>query len=542
MPKELRPYQAAAIKSVFDWFINGNTGHPLVVAPVGAGKSLIIAEFIRQVHEQAPRTRIVVLAHVRELLEQNAEELIGQYQDADFGFYCAALNEKKLYNDITFASIQSINGKIAKFNRPPDILLIDECHLIPHNDNTQYRKFIESCVQANPDCKVIGFTGTPFRADSGRLDEGKDKLFDGVAYELPISYLIEHGYLVKPFTPTVKTHMDVTGVGTRGGDYIVGQLEQAIDKDYINAGCVDEIIENGVGRKKWLIFTAGVLHCEHVRDKLRERGISAEMITGNTPDAERDQIIADYRAGTFTALVNVAVLTTGFNVPDIDLLAFMRPTRSPVLYIQCIGRGIRTAPNKNDCMVLDFGGVISQLGPIDAVEVRRKFTGEKREGQTEALFKTCPACGENCAPQQKYCYACGYSFVTASLEQAAKGKALLTSEIAPEWRPVLFMSVHKHDKKETPSMRVIYGTDQGQISEFICFEHKGYAREKAVKWADDRAIQAPDTIDEAILINWPQPNEICVKKEGKYDCVIDYNFGEEPQAVKAYEDAEEIPF
>ena len=114
--KTLRPYQAAAQKSLFKYLFE-NTGNPLVVAPVGAGKSLMIAEDIKKLHEMYPRTRIVMLTHVKELLEQNAEELAEQYPFCDFGFYCAGLKQKRLHNDVTFASIQSVNKKIADFNR-----------------------------------------------------------------------------------------------------------------------------------------------------------------------------------------------------------------------------------------------------------------------------------------------------------------------------------------------------------------------------------------------------------------------------------------
>jgi len=543
--KTLRPYQESALQSLFKWF-GENDGHPLVVAPVGAGKSLMIAEFIKRVHADTAGTPIIVLAHVKELLEQNMAELRAQYPDVDAGFYSAGLGQKRLHNEVIFATIQSIHSKVAVLRRAPSIIIIDEVHLVSHKDNTQYRKFIDACIALNPNCKVIGFTGTPFRADSGRLDEGEGRLFDGIAYEIDIAWMIENGYLCRPFTPKTDTRMSTEGVAMRGGDFVAGQLEAAVDVDEITQSCVTEMLVHGKDRKRCLVFTAGIEHCCHVVEALRARGETAEMVTGETPNAERDTIIMRFKAGDFRWLVNVAVLTTGFNVPEIDLLAFMRPTRSPVLYIQCIGRGLRTAEGKKDCMVIDFGGVIEALGAIDAIDIRKK-PSKPGEAGGEAKIKTCPACGAECAPAQKYCYECGYNFVVRDLSKNASDKALLSSEMEAEWREVLYYSQHVHhkggDPEITPTMRVIYTTPAGQVSEYVCFEHKGYARDKARKWHNERLPDqpCPTTVAEAVDIPYPKPNEIKVGKQGKYDRIFDYNFGDEPEIVKEV-DYEDIPF
>ncbi len=296
--KTLRPYQESALQSLFKWF-GENDGHPLVVAPVGAGKSLMIAEFIKRVHADTAGTPIIVLAHVKELLEQNMAELRAQYPDVDAGFYSAGLGQKRLHNEVIFATIQSIHSKVAVLRRAPSIIIIDEVHLVSHKDNTQYRKFIDACIALNPNCKVIGFTGTPFRADSGRLDEGEGRLFDGIAYEIDIAWMIENGYLCRPFTPKTDTRMSTEGVAMRGGDFVAGQLEAAVDVDEITQSCVTEMLVHGKDRKRCLVFTAGIEHCCHVVEALRARGETAEMVTGETPNAERDTIIMRFKAGDF---------------------------------------------------------------------------------------------------------------------------------------------------------------------------------------------------------------------------------------------------
>lgn len=566
--KILRPYQQAAIDSVFDWYASGKKGHPLVVAPVGAGKSLLIAEFIRRVQDTAPRAKIVVLAHVMELLTQNADELKSHHPSCDFGFYSAGLGQKRLHHDVTFAGIQSVCKKAGAFPKPPDILLIDECHLISHNDQTTYRKFITDCEALNPNLCVIGFTGTPFRADTGRLEEGEGKLFDGVAYEISMGFMIEQGYWAKPITAKTDYTMDVSGVGKRGGDYIISQLEEKVDTDEVTLACVVRMLDCCADRNRVLVFTAGVQHCEHVRDALRAAGQFAEMVTGETPKEEREGIIKRFKAGDFKYLVNVAVLTTGFNVPEIDALVFMRPTQSPVLYIQCVGRGVRTvyaqgqfdlgttegrlasiaASGKKDCLVVDFGGVVDRLGPIDAVEIR-KSNRVKNEDEPagEAILKRCPSCGEMCAAAQRYCYSCSYSFIQQALDPNLKNTEITTIDEAPEWHEVMGVSYNKHEKNgKPPSMAVSYATMNGPFREWICFEHEGYARDKARAWFQMRlpGAKVPDTVSEALAHKYQVPHRICVKRDGKFFRIVDFDWTVKPRGkpVVEYLDDYDIPF
>lgn len=546
--KTLRPYQSAAIKALFNWLYTPGTGNPLVVAPVGSGKSLMIAEFIRQVHEEFPRTRIVVLTHVKELLQQNAEELRGQYPDCDFGFYCASLDQKRLHNDVTFASIQSVFNKIDGFNRCPELIIVDECHLISHNGATQYRKFFDSVHAINPNVKILGFTGTPFRADTGRLDEGKGKLFDGVCYEIGMDYMIEQGYWAKPVTPDMAVKMDVTGVTVRGGDYVLSELEERVNTAELREACVRELIEKGMGRKKWLVFTAAVQHCTDVYNDLKDLGISVGMVTGETPKAERDATIDQFRRGELQCLVNVAVLTTGFNVPDVDLLAFMRPTRSPVLYIQMTGRGVRpiyapgfnldekeqriaaiAASTKPDCMLLDFGGVVAALGPIDKVNIRKKNKEKDEDApKGQPIVKICPSCGAACAAAQRYCYACSYCFIV--LDDTPAENAVVSVDEPPRWVNVLNWNrrVNQKDPEKPATMLVTYFCEMERFYDTVCLNHpKGsFPHDKARAWHKTfTAYPMPESVLDGVNSKiYQMPSRLKVKREGKFWRVIEYDF------------------
>lgn len=547
--KTLRPYQKEADDALFDWLYN-KPGFPLVVAPVGAGKSLLIAQCIKRALSEFPDSRIVVVTHVKELLEQNAEELAEYYPSADYGFYCAGLGQQRLHNDITFASIQSIASKVSAFNRPPELIIIDECHLIPHKGHTQYRKFIDDVLKLNPNAKVIGFTGTPFRADTGRLDEGHNKLFDGIAHEIPITFMIEEGYWKKPVAPNVTTHLSVDGVGIRQGDYIAGQLERAVNTESNNTACVSEILTLAADRKKWLIFTAGLEHCSNVANLLSAHGISTEIITGNTKKKERQRIIEDFRAGKFQALVNVMVLTTGFNVPDIDCIVMMRPTRSPVLYVQSIGRGVRPiyAPGYDlsttegrhsaiatshcpDCLVLDFADVIKSLGPIDKVNITKVYkenNGEKGEAPT----KPCPKCQTLNHAAARYCFSCFHQFEMAGFELSnmPSSKAVVSMDEKPEVVEVIGMGYRLHQKNSDslPCLKATYHTLQGSFNSYLCFDHEPgtYPRNKATEWFYRRFPDrvAPRDTEEALEIEYPAPKLITVKRDGDFWKVIREKF------------------
>lgn len=319
-------------------------------------------------------------------------------------------------------------------------------------------------------------------------------------------------------------------------------MEKAVDIDEITKKCVDEIVFHGQQRKKWLIFTAGIQHCEHVTQEILSRGISCEMVIGDTDKKERENIVKRFKSGETKCLVNVATMTTGVNVPDIDMIAFLRPTKSPVLYIQMIGRGLRTAEGKENLLCLDFGGVIENLGPIDSVEIRKKNTAKDPDApKGDAILKHCPACGEMCAAAQRFCYVCSYSFINDALNTKSEDhNAILSSDEPIEERAVIAMNIDKHYKggniEATPSLCVSYITMSGVYKEWICFEHKGYARDKAIHWHKKMGMEGmnpPNTIDDAIGYGYKAPSKVMIRKEGKYYRVKDISFdkSDEPEAI-----------
>lgn len=519
--KQLRDYQSQAVPAIFEWF-SENEGSPLVIVPTGGGKSLILAEFIKRAHEYYPGTRFIVLSHVSELLLQDAQAIIGQWPDCHLTFCSDKIGTKDLSGQVIVAGIQSIYRRIYDIPLPtPELVIVDEAHLISDKDSGMYRKFLADLAMVNPDIKCIGFTATPFRKGSGYLHKGPNAMFSGIAYEIGILDLINQGYLVPVITPAMHTRMDVTGVDIQGGDYVQKQLEKAVDTDPLTKACVDEILENSAGRHKWLVFTAGISHCEHVRDEIRRRGIACEMVTGKTPTAERRRIVEWHKEKTSETrcLVNVSVLTTGYDAPAIDLIAFMRPTRSPVLYIQMMGRAMRPFPGKNDALALDFGGIIDRLGPIDMVHVATK------RGKGEAPHKLCPECEETNHAAARICIKCGFQFPEPelNLDKKASNAAVLSTQLKTETYPVTAVFYYRHQKEGKPdSLRVEYMSGlTTSFRSWWCFQHSGAAREIACyNWRMAAGTKAPNTITEALtrLHELKKPSAVHVKKAGRnYD-------------------------
>lgn len=524
---ELRPYQAETIAALYRWF-ERHDGNPLAVLPTGTGKSVVIAEFCRGAIASWPDTRILILTHVRELIAQNFAELVGLWPDAPAGIYSAGLNRRDLHAQILFAGIQSIHARAFDVQRC-DLVLIDEAHLIPRASNTMYRRFLDELRRINPHLKVIGFTATPYRLDSGLLHEGDGAVFDGIAFEYPVLTAIEAGYLSPVVSKATDTKLDVTGVATRGGEFVPGQLEAAVDQEAINAAVVQEIVKAGQDRGSWLVFCAGVRHAEHIRDLVLQHGYSCGMVTGETPPPERDRVVRAFKDGKLRCLTNANVLTTGFNSPGVDLIAMLRPTKSVGLYVQIVGRGTRLAEGKDNCLVLDFAGNVSRHGPIDRVDGRKK----QPAGDGDAPVKTCPDCQEIVHAAVRECPACGheFEFKPIPLSTKASTEAILSTQQVPEWIPVTRVDFARHEKPGKPaSLRVTYECGLQAYSEWVCFEHGGYPRQKACSWWAKRAPgrPVPNTVEDALAAagTLPPVDAIMIRRAGQYTEIVRHRFAQ----------------
>lgn len=481
MIPQLRDYQQRAIVMLYSWLAR-NAGNPCIVAPTGSGKSWIIAALCEDILRQWPDSRILILSHVKELLSQDADKIVQAWPDAPVGLYSAGLNHRDV-DRITVAGIQSVWRRPKELGKV-DLAIVDEAHLINHSDSGMYRSLLKDLKGRNPLLRVVGLTATPYRLGHGLITEGETRIFDGLVEPVTIAELVARGFLAPLRSKLPAKTLDVEGVRKRGGEYVESELQLAVDTDANNAEIVKETISRAGNRKAWLFFCTGVEHAFHMRDELRRAGISAAAVVGDTPAAERAEILENFKSGRLKALTNVDVLTTGFDYPGIDLLAMCRPTLSPGLYVQMAGRGMRVAEGKADCMVLDFAGNVAAHGPITSVAIPKG----KRAAEKKAVRK-CPECDEIVAANAKICPACGHEFPAPERKpqiMALHGRddimGLEPSEMELRgW----FWSVQHSSRNGLPMLRVDYDSRDFvrsiSVSEYLCLMHGGFAEQKGFK-------------------------------------------------------------
>ena len=527
---ELRPYQRESIDAIFDYWDAGK-GNGLIVLPTGAGKSLVLAALCQRLLADYPLLRIAIVTHVRELIVQNYQELLRLWPAAPAGIYSAGVGRRDTRAQILFCGIQSVWNKTDQIGAI-DLLLVDECHLIPRSADTSYGKFIARLKDITPDLRVAGLTATPFRLDSGRLDKGSDRIFHDVVYDANVADLIEQGWLSPLVSKATVQQLDTSGVAKRGGEFVAGALEMAVDKDWITRAAVAEIAQFGAERKAWLAFCAGVSHAANVRNAIRDAGFSCETVTGETPKGERDRIVSEFRAGRIRCLTSVGVLGTGFNVPHVDLIALLRPTQSAGLYVQQVGRALRKAPGKENALILDFAGLVKKHGPIDMVT---SHSAEKTDDEkSEPLAKSCPECQTLVGLAALRCPTCGFQWPPREMEPnheaVADSQNSIVSKGAPAWISVDDVRFFVHRKEGShDSIRAEYRCGFVTHKEWLCFSHQGYARRKAESWWRRAAgTPAPRTTADAMarIGECRPPSEINIRPSGKWFEIVGYRFNQ----------------
>lgn len=528
---QLREYQQRTINELYAWFEAGNAGNPCIVMPTGSGKSHIVASLCKDALQTWPETRILMLTHVKELIEQNAEKLTQHWPGAPLGIFSASIGRRELGEPITFAGIQSVAKRSEDIGHI-DLIIIDECHLVNHKEAGSYRVLITELTKINPSLRVIGLTATPYRLGHGLITD-KPALFDELLTPISIIDLIDKGFLAPLRSKHTGTRIDTSGVKKRGGEFIEKDLQEAVDVDHVNRAVVKEVMEKAGDRKAWLFFCTGVKHALHVQKVLEEEGIPSACVTGDTPKPEREKIIADYKAGKLRALTNANVLTTGFDYPDIDLLVMMRPTMSASLYVQMAGRGMRPKSHTDHCMVLDFAGVVAMHGPITAIEPPKPPKGDS---SGEAPVKACPECHELVHPRLELCPCCGYQFPIAQKDLKLRHDDIMGidgDEMAVKhwrWRK----HISRTSGKEMLAVSYYGGMSDPVITEYFPVTHDGYAGQKArqmialmLNKCDMIGIQSlPDDLDEVSdMFNQNNPPELVeYRKDGKFFRVLKRNW------------------
>ncbi len=404
-----------------------------------------------------------------------------------------------------------------------------------------WRSFISDLARYNPHTRVIGWTGTPSRGNGVWLTAGDDALFTNIATRVTMKELLELKFL-SPLVPApTVARVDARDVRMSGDDYVVSELAKVTDRPGLVEATCKEIVELARARKRWLVFAVTIAHAEHVRDALQRRGVAAEVVSSETPKQERAALIAAFRGGRIRCLVNVAVLTTGFDVPEVDFIALLRATKSPVLYVQIAGRGMRIADGKTDCLWADFTDTTIEMGPVDEVKGRMPSTKRK----SEAPSKLCPECGSKNLAAATQCVDCGFKFPEPERikhgDQASSAAILSQQRSSFEVVTVTDVRYRLHRKPGSEdSLRVeYYDGMMCAAREWVCLSHDGYARKKAESWWEMRAKIDAIPADSEQAIEWLEyddqilrrPVSVIVNRSGKYPTIVSHQWTEGAASV-----------
>ncbi len=541
---ELRAYQRQAVEAVYD-FLRARDDNPCVVIPTAGGKTPLLATICRDA-VQLWQGRVLILAHVKELLEQAVEKLHIVAPDLPVGVYSAGLKRRDLGYAVTIAGIQSIYERACDVGHV-DLVIVDECHLIPEDGEGMYRTFLADAKRVNPLLRIIGMTATPFRMKSGTICS-PDNILNAVCFEVGVRELIVQGYLCPLRTKAGVLKPDTEKLHVRGGEYIAGEVEDLMDDANLVLSACSEIMEHTRERKSVLIFASGVRHGQHIAEVLQTRdGVECGFVCGETLPFQRDELIQRFRNGNLKYLCNVNVLTTGFDAPNIDCVALVRPTLSPGLYYQMVGRGFRLHPDKTDCLVLDFGGNVLRHGPVDQLRIAPNPAG----GEGEAPAKECPQCHAVVAAGYATCPECGHEFPDRDRrkhEAIASSEGILSDQVTRTEHEVSEVFYSVHTKRGAPpdaprTLRVDYRVAFNEyVSEWVCVEHSGFARQKAERWWSRRSNdRTPSSAEEAVEMAEagalaPTLAVVVEHKPGEqFDRVVAYRLGDKPPRLDSEE-------
>ena len=383
----LREYQQEAVTKTIDHF-KSSVRSAVIVLPTGAGKSLVIAELAKRA-----RGKIIVLAHVKELVEQNHDKF--QSFELNAGIFSAGLKQKNLTHPVTFASVQSLSRNLDQLTVSCSLLIIDECHRLSDDEDSQYQKIISHLKKLNSKMRVLGLTATPYRLGlgwiyqyhyRGYMRSNESRPFDNCIYELPLRYMITREYLTPPkLMDAAIAHYDFSSITPNSfGDLPEKPVNDLLKQcKRVTKAITQQIKEQATNRQAVMIFAATVLHAQEIFSYLPDD--QAVLITGATDGAVRDQYINEFKQRNIKYLVNVSVLTTGFDAPHVDMIAILRPTASVSLYQQIVGRGLRLSEGKEECLIIDYAGNHYDLFQPEVGEA-------KRDPDSEIVQIFCPLC------------------------------------------------------------------------------------------------------------------------------------------------------
>lgn len=560
---KLREYQKIAVRSVWDAIAIRKVKSTVAALPTGVGKSLLNADLAGGIVSTYPSQRILCVTHSQILVGQNAEKMGILYPGINYGIVSAGLGLKQYGRPVTFAGIGSIYRHIPLLG-VVHILIVDEAHAISDAEKSMYQKLIDGLRARNPNLIVIGLTATPYRMGMGIMTDGDT--FDEICIDMTtpewIKWFVDEGFLVPLVAKRTLDFIDTTGVKIVAGDYQKSGISNAAMKADMTEKALAEALPLITDRKSVAIYCTSVEHVEQVVLVLDSLGIHSEFVHSKRAADENKLALDNFNSGASRFIVSMGVLTTGWDCPRLDCEIILRPTRSPGLWVQILGRGTRpfyvdgfdlstkegrlasiAASQKQYCLVLDFARNTEDIGSFDDPQIPQKKGG----GGGEAIMKACMSgkmvneeydgCSTYNWPAVKYCTRCGEEFrFELKFDNTTTGKALMSGARQPKPYvepptadfPVQRVTYAPHQKAGKPdSIRVTYYCGIRTFNSYLCPEHGGGATARARQWWRlHMGYEAPRTVSEwHEEINKAQvPTSITVKLKKDWPEILNWSF------------------
>ncbi len=406
----LRKYQEVAVDAASTAL--DDKGNTLVVAPTGAGKTIMLSALIGKRFKKGEQ--VLVLQHRDELVSQNSTKFNRVNENITTSEVNASVKDWSA--DTVFAMVQTLSREKNLDNMPKvDLIVVDEAH---HTVADTYQRIINQAKKANEGVQIVGFTATPNRGDKA----GLRGIFNNCSHQIEISTLIDEGFLVRPktFVIDVGVQGELREVRKTIADFDMEAVEKIMNRRAVNVKVVEEWQRRCIGRKT-IAFCSTIKHATDLCEEFQIAGVNAKIVTGDTHKDEREEILHELVHGDIEVVVNVAVLTEGFDAPPVSCIILTRPCSYKSTMVQMIGRGLRTIDPeeypgviKTDCTVLDFGTSILSHGSLDDPV---NLDGGQINPEA-GPFKICPNCDSSVPLAAKQCPICNHEFVSEGIGDA----------------------------------------------------------------------------------------------------------------------------
>jgi len=421
----LRDYQLQAIEELRDGIRNHHRAQILVL-PTGAGKTTVAAQLISGA--VANNNHVLFMAHRKELVMQAKNRL------HQFGIRPGVIMSGWKHRSNMLVNVASQQTLIKRELPPAKLIVVDEAH---HSMSNGFKNLLEQY----PKAAIVGLTATPYRLDGRSLGD----IYTNIVAPITLAELTAQGFLVP--ARYIGTQMDMSDVEVKRGEYNHKQLHEKFDKKEIYDGVIENYMTYAP-RSRAIVFNNDVLHSKSMTERFLSAGIPAAHLDADTHPLERSKILERYAAGQILVLNNVDLFGEGFDLPEIETVIANRRTKSKSLWKQWVGRGLRPAPGKTKCTVIDQGGNVWEHGPVDAPEEYSLEPEEKKKKSSLAQaspVKMCGGCGFIQSLSAQKCSECGHVFTTHITErELPKAEFLDVTDEVKDFVPRDFQKEKKH--------------------------------------------------------------------------------------------------